>query len=271
MRRLTGFECEGEWCAATIDTGERTTGLLIVSGGNEIRSGAHCGQAALAARIAARGYSVFRYDRRGIGDSEGTNAGFEGSAADLAAAVATFRKLVPQMTRLIAFGNCDAASALALFNDGLAIDHLLLANPWTLDPIEAGDTAPLPDATAIRARYWQRLKNPKSLLDLVTGRIDLKKLAAGLRNASSTSGVSALAGRMAKALSGGATPVTVLLARDDNTARAFRAAWNGAAFTAVRGRADTRLYEVDSGSHSFADAASRAWLEQQILTALNDD
>ena len=40
MRRLIGFACEGETLAATLDEAPGTTGLLIVSGGNEIRSGA---------------------------------------------------------------------------------------------------------------------------------------------------------------------------------------------------------------------------------------
>ena len=105
MRRMTGFTCEGAWCAATLDEGNAAPGLLIVSGGNEIRSGAHAGQAAMAAHFAGLGYPVFRYDRRGIGDSEGENGGFEASAADISAAVAAFRTEAPHVTRIIAFGN----------------------------------------------------------------------------------------------------------------------------------------------------------------------
>ena len=62
--------------AATLDSAPGTTGLLMVSGGNEIRAGAFNGQSRLAAEIAAAGFPVFRFDRRGIGDSEGTNRGF---------------------------------------------------------------------------------------------------------------------------------------------------------------------------------------------------
>ena len=73
------FNCEGSTLAATLDTAPLTTGLLLVSGGNEIRSGAFRGQARLAQTIAKRGFPVFRYDRRGVGDSEGENLGFEHS------------------------------------------------------------------------------------------------------------------------------------------------------------------------------------------------
>ena len=58
---------------------------------------------------------MFRYDRRGIGDSSGENRGFLSAQADLVAAAAAFRAASPHVTRLVGFGNCDAASTLALF------------------------------------------------------------------------------------------------------------------------------------------------------------
>ena len=60
--------------------------LLLVSGGNELRSGPWGSQAQLAAQIATAGFPVLRFDRRGVGDSEGQNTGFTGSADDIAAA-----------------------------------------------------------------------------------------------------------------------------------------------------------------------------------------
>ena len=109
-RRHLTFACEGSILAATLDEGMAATGLLIVSGGNELRSGPWSGQAQLAAQIAEAGYPVFRFDRRGIGDSEGPNGEFRSSAADIAAAFAAFRSACPHMVRIVAMGNCDAAS-----------------------------------------------------------------------------------------------------------------------------------------------------------------
>ena len=43
------------------------------------------------------------------------------------------RRFVPKhrsVKRLVAFGNCDAATSLGLFHHALGIDALLLANPW---------------------------------------------------------------------------------------------------------------------------------------------
>jgi exosortase A-associated hydrolase 1 len=265
MRRMIGFNCEGSHLAATLDEASGATGILLVSGGNEIRSGAYSGQAAMAAHFAALSYPVFRYDRRGIGESEGDNGGFESSAADIAAAVAAFRDAVPTMQRVVAFGNCDAATALALFHAAVLLDALVLANPWVIESSASEDDAPTPpSASAIRARYWNRLKNPRSFIDLFTGKINLKKLAGGLAKAAQSEKPSGLAERLGAALGGSSLPTTILIAERDTTAMAFMAAWKDAGFATVRGRADVKLMSVGTASHSFADDAAKAWLLEQL-------
>lgn len=268
MRRMIDFDCEGARLVATLDEGANTTGLLIVSGGNEIRSGAHAGQAAMAAHFAALGYPVFRYDRRGIGESEGENGGFESSAPDIAAAVSAFRREAPAMHRLVAFGNCDAATALALFNAGVAIDALILANPWVIENSTPEASTP-PSSAAVRARYWSRLKNPRSLIDLLTGKINLRKLAGGLAKAAQTDKPTGVAERLATALATSALPSTILIADRDTTALAFMASWNTTAFADVRTRESFALHKCPTASHSFADAQAKAWLLGQIEAALN--
>lgn len=269
MRRLSGFDCEGHWCAATLDGGEHNTGLLIVSGGNEIRSGAHAGQARLSDAIAKAGYPVFRYDRRGIGESEGENCGFEGSAADLAAALLAFRAQQPHLKRVVAFGNCDAASLLALHHYGQAIDLLVLANPWVIEN-DTSDYGSVPPATAIRVRYMARLKDPRSLIDLFAGRINLAKLWRGLRRAVQPANPTALAGRIADSLRASDVPVKILLASKDMTACAFAEAWSGHAFADVRHRSNVVLRRIDSASHSFAGIDDARWLRDQLLEVLAD-
>ena len=91
MRRFLSFDCVGDRLAATLDDADGATGLLIVSGGNEVRSGAHRGMARLAADIADAGFPVFRFGRRGVDDSEGANGGFESSCEDIAGAIAAVR------------------------------------------------------------------------------------------------------------------------------------------------------------------------------------
>jgi exosortase A-associated hydrolase 1 len=265
------FKVGGDRCFATLDQAKGTTGLLIVSGGNEIRSGAHGGGAAMAAYFAAKGFPVWRYDRRGIGDSEGGNGGFESSENDIEAALHAFRAAVPALTRIVAFGNCDAASSLALFHDR-QVDALLLANPWVIETATSADaptdTSVAPTAAAIRARYWARIKNPRSLIDLVTGKINVKKLLSGLTKAAAKEELSGLAMRIRDALNDCDLPVRILLAERDTTAMTFKAAWNDTAFQKIRSRANITLVSTDSTSHSFADEAAQSWLYDQITDAL---
>ncbi len=263
MRHQLSFACEGAALAASLDEAAGSTGLLIVSGGNEIRSGAHRGMAMLAARIAAEGYPVFRFDRRGIGDSEGANGGFENSGPDIAAAIAAFRAAAPHVSHIFAFGNCDAASALLLYQP-LALDGLIVANPWTYDgETEETDEPALPPAAAIRARYLSRLKDPKSLLRLIKGEVDFRKLFRGLSALKAPAAPAApdsLAARIDGAIAVLGTPATILLATGDRTAQAFMESCPSAL-------SRLPVERLASPSHSFAGDDGE-WLAERILAAL---
>jgi exosortase A-associated hydrolase 1 len=255
MRTLIEFDCAGEKLAGTLDPAEGATGLLIVSGGNEIRIGAHRGMAMLAARLAERGIPVFRFDRRGIGDSSGTNGGYASSGPDIAAAVAVFRRHAPAVERIVGFGNCDAATALVLFGDAAGIDRLILSNPWVVEP-----TGDLPPPAAIRARYAARLRDPHEWRRLLTGGVNISKLIEGLRHISARPSQHSddLASRFFSRLPGDAA---VILATRDATAQAF-----GAAARAHRWAGT--IVPIDSASHSYARRGDGDALFAAIIAAL---
>ena len=258
MRKSLQFVCDGDTLFGTLDAAPNKAGLLIVSGGNEIRSGAWAGQALLAARVAVAGHPVFRYDRRGVGDSSGANRGFRESRADIAAALAAFRTAAPGISRVVAFGNCDAASALMLFGGDLAIDALVLANPWT---IESNDhSAQVQAPAALRRRYAAKLADPAEWNRLLGGAVDLRKLLGGLRRAASPGPKSALAVEMREGLARFCGPATILLAERDRTAQLFAAAWGD----------DPRITLLASTSHSFADETAREWLFAKVCQALEE-
>ena len=264
-RRFLTIACEGAMLAATLDVpdGEVRAGLLIVTGGNEVRAGAWNGQALLAARLAANGFAVLRFDRRGCGDSEGENAGFTGSAADIRAALARFRAEVPGMARVVGWGNCDAASALML-GGGLGCDGLVLSNPWTYGPVaEEAAEAPAPMSSAeLRAHYRARLLNPAAVLRVLRGEVALgglvRSLLGVLRKAPPPS---SLAQDMARGLAGFGGPVALLVAERDRTGQAFLAGWD---------KADPRLAVCAGASHSFVEAEARGWLERMLEGSLVD-
>jgi len=240
MRRALSFPCEGAALAATVDDAPGTAGLLIVSGGNEIRAGAHRGMAELAATVAAGGSPVFRFDRRGVGDSEGENRGFRFGGPDIVAALNAFRHECPQLRRVVAFGNCDAATALALH--GIAIDARVLANPWVIP-----SSGEMPPPAAIKDRYVRRLRDPEAWKALLTGKIDMGKLAKGLGRLAAAKPAlpDSLADKTVRALEASSIPTTILLATRDATAIAFADVWRNDPAIAVE--------RIDSASHGFAE------------------
>lgn len=259
MTRLNHtFGCGSLTLAGTLDTAPGTTGLLIVSGGNEIRSGAFGGQADLSRRIAGAGFPVFRFDRRGVGDSEGENRGFRHSRKDLEAALDAFRAMAPQVGRVVAFGNCDAASALMLAG-GAGCEGLVLSNPWTIEQ-DSGPTDDAPPPAAIRARYAEKLKNPREVARLLAGGVDLGKLARGLTQAlRPPPPPSTLAEEMRAGLEGYAGTVRILLATADRTAQVFAAAWD---------KNDPRIRRCEGAGHAYVEPAHRDWLTGEILAVL---
>lgn len=268
-RSFHQIACGSDCLAATLDSAKNQTALLIVSGGNEIRSGAHCGMAQLALRIAEYGFPVLRYDRRGIGESSGENNGFLSNAEEIAAA-AQFLRQQRQVQKIIAFGNCDAATALALFGSDAGIDGYILANPWVIETTSGPDIeGPTISSAAIRSRYWDRIKNPRTVLDLLSGKIDLRKLFKGLKQASRLEENSALSLRLRDALSCMDRDGQILLAKRDTTARAFLAAWHSADFESLRKKAGITVESLDSASHSFADIEAKNWLTEKILARLH--
>lgn len=264
MRRALTFFCDGADLAATLDPGNGTTGLLIVSGGNEIRIGAHRGMAELAAAVAETGHPVFRFDRRGVGDSTGTNNGYASSGPDIEAAVAVFRRECPALSRIVAFGNCDAATALVSHRDNAAIDALVLANPWVVAPVDD-----LPPTAAIKSRYARRMRDPAAWADLLTGRIDLRALGRGLGRLAQPKRETPIADTFAATLTRSAIPTTILLANGDGTAIAFADAWASDGFAAARAHPAIHLSEYDSTSHSFATAADLAVLLRTVLAQIS--
>lgn len=282
MRRTLSFSVEGAMLAATLDTpddNDATTAILIVTGGNEVRAGAHRGQAELAARLAKAGIASLRFDRRGVGDSEGDNAGFEGSRDDIAGALAALRAQCPSVTRVVGWGNCDAASAL-LLHQPLNIDALVLGNPWVIEGADedalaeadddtAPDATPLPSPAAIRARYIARLKHPAEWLRLLRGGVDLRKLVRGLKAASARPpsapvDAGSLPARVLTALERVEQPTTILIAQGDRTAQAFVEHWDAGNAQAVRQRPTITVLRRNTPSHSFA-GADGDWLFETLV------
>ena len=261
MRRLLSFTCETAALGGSLDEAGGSTGLLIVTGGSQTRIGSHRMFERLAASVAAAGSPCFRFDRRGVGDSEGEDPGYRESGPDIAAAVRAFRTECPQLHRIVGFGLCDGGTALSLFGAQAGIDALLLANPWFVEA-ETG----APPAAAIKQHYRDRLMSIEGWKKLLSGSVSYKKLLKGILKVAASPPTD-LADEVANALGTSLLPLTMLLARRDGTAIAAADVWNSPRYRSIRERNPEPIY-IESDSHTFARTGDEAALGDAVLSAL---
>ena len=128
----------------TFHSGERTlfgilhipqvpadTGVVILVGGPQYRVGSHRMFVQIARRFARRRYPVLRFDFAGMGDSEGTFAGFEHLDGDVAEAIGELCRVSPSLKHVVLFGLCDGATAAAYYAPtDPRVSAAVLLNPW---------------------------------------------------------------------------------------------------------------------------------------------
>lgn len=261
MRRLLSFDCEGSALGASLDSAAGETGLLLVTGGTQTRIGSHRMYERLAAALAEAGWPCFRYDRRGVGDSEGEDPDFKASGPDLAAAASAFRREQPQLRRLLGFGLCDGASTLALHGKAAGLDGYVLVNPWFVEA-EAGE----PPAAAIKSRYKEQLLSVGGWKRLLSGSISYRKVFKGLGKIVASK-PSSLSGEIAASLTKARLPAQLILATRDSTAIAAQAEWSSPAFRSLR-QANPAPLTIDSDAHTFSRPGDEAALLAAVTEAL---
>ena len=146
----------------------RNRGILsIVAGGPQYRAGC-CRQLVLMARrFAESGCPVMRFDQAGMGDSSGTYMGFEHISSDINAAISEFKKRVPELTEVVLWGGCDAASAILIHGTNNAtVTGLILANPWV-------HTEESHAAVLVRHYYWKRFLDRTFWKKVFTLKLDI--------------------------------------------------------------------------------------------------
>ena len=262
VRRLLTFDCEGAQLGGTIDAAAGDTGILIVTGGSQTRIGSHRLFERLALALSQAGHPCLRFDRRGVGDSEGADPDWRGSGPDIAAAAEAFRRECPGVKRIAGFGLCDGASALAFHGAAAGLDALILVNPWFVEA-EAG----APPPAAIKDHYRRRLLSLSGWKRLLTGAVSLPTVVAGLRRIACPAPAT-LAGEIAEALDRSKLPLQLILASRDATAVAAAAEWGSPAFAGVRARSPAPV-KIESDSHTFSRPGDPQSLEAAVKAALD--
>lgn len=172
------FECDGDRLIGILarpfehqslavqptSTGE--VGVLILVGGPQYRAGSHRQFTLLARDLANQGIASFRFDYRGMGDSEGEIRAFDTVDADIAAAIDAFFQHAPTLGSVAIWGLCDAASAALMYaHRDARVTGLVLLNPW-VHTEQAGERVRL------KYYYFRRFIDSSFWLKLLSGRFD---------------------------------------------------------------------------------------------------
>ncbi len=277
--RTTVFGCGTDQLLGIISCPKRPLhrGVLIVVGGPQYRAGSHRQFTLLCRALAELGIAAMRFDCRGMGDSQGDARNFEGIRPDIDAAIGQFCIKVPELSEIVIWGLCDAASAalMCAYRD-TRISGLVMLNPWVR-------TAEGYAKTQLKHYYWSRIKDREFWRKLATGKFayaaavrsfaDALMRASGIgrahdavANSAVTPGeveakaTTSLPERMAEGLSKFKGKVLIILSGSDLTAQEFEdVAQRSMRWTRLL--ADPRIEHrrLLDANHTFS---TRAWRDQ---------
>ena len=109
------------------------TGVVIITGGLQYRSGAHRQSVSLSRQLSLAGFPTIRFDLAGLGDATGSIHNFEHLRPQVDAALAALIRQTPKVKKVVLWGLCDGASAALLQcadRPDPRIAGLCLVNPW---------------------------------------------------------------------------------------------------------------------------------------------
>lgn len=268
MEQATVFDVAGETLPGILHAPENalTVGVLIVVGGPQYRVGSHRQFLLLARSLARQGIPVFRFDYRGMGDAAGDRRDFEQIDADLRAALSEFQRLRPDLTGIVVWGLCDAASAALLHvPDDDRVVGMALVNPWVRT--EQGLAR-----ARLRHYYLRRAFSRELWVKLLRGGSSPWRMLRGfLGTATATRSVAGqgappakpLPERMAAGWESFGGPILLILSGQDLTAREFiDTAQRAPAWRGLLNQSRVTRHELSEANHTFSRREWRAAVEQ---------
>jgi exosortase A-associated hydrolase 1 len=257
-QRAVHFNCNGSRLVGVIDVPERPLerGLLLLADSAQYRVGSHRQFTLLSRALAVHGIPVMRFDRRGMGDSDGEPRAFDAIGDDIRSALKEFFAHVPDMKEAVILGLGDAAAAAALYAPhDERVRGLVLLNPQLRQP--------RPGASQLAGHhYLARLGQAEFWKKVAAGQVDIAAGAAALRQnvrAAANERRGALPRRLAASLASFGGQVLVIQGGADPSAP-------DCTRLLARHHVKCRRVEIPQADHAFA---SREWREQVATTSAN--
>lgn len=275
------FSCAGDQLLGIVAVPDQSckTGVLIAVGGPQYRAGSHRQFLLLSRALATAGYPVMRFDYSGMGDSTGQLKNFEATHDNISAAIGAFQQKCLNVSNVVLWGLCDAASANLLYWDAThdsRIAGIVLLNPWVRSEATLA-------RTHIKHYYGQRLLQVEFWRKVLTGKLGVGRALGGFitsfvhaRQATgSTNSDVALSfqKRMIRALMEFRGQILLILSGDDFTAKEFLEAIRNdpVGVTALEG-SSLRRVDVAGADHTFSSAewrqavevATIGWIETSV-------
>ncbi len=257
--------------------------VLVIVGGPQYRVGSHRQFVLLARALARQGHVVLRFDYRGMGDSAGALRDFEAVSDDIGCAIDALLLAAPHTRRVVLWGLCDGASAALLYlhdRRDARVAGLALLNPWVRSQASLAKTH-------VKRYYADRLKSPEFWRKLLSGQVATSAVTGLWSNlllafsGSATNTIEAARPyqeRMARAWSGFAGAILLMLSERDLTAQEFAdfSATDPAFRQALQAKPPTRVTLTDA-DHTCSTASAQLaaerqtaqWLAQAFTTPLH--
>lgn len=248
-----------------------TTGVLVVVGGAQYRTGSHRQFVHLARHLGQAGHPVLRFDFTGMGDSPGLVTPFDATEGDVGAAVQAMLVAVPTLQRVVLWGLCDGASAALLYierTQDRRVGGVVLLNPWVRSETSLAQAK-------VKQYYPRRLLEWGFWRKLLSGQIGAKALRDLFHNLVAARTPNAPTGlgfqhRMAQGMRLLRAPALVLLCERDLTAQEFSEySRNTPVWRQVLNHPSVTQHTLPGADHTCSTPGSQAVVERLTLAWLS--
>ncbi len=281
------FECRQNRLIGIVHQPEfvKPIGILLVVGGPQYRVGSHRQFVLLARFLANQGYSVMRFDYRGMGDSEGDPRSFAHVDDDIAVALDVFYLHFKGLKDVVIWGLCDAASAALFYAyQDERVRGLVLLNPWIYTEQGAAKTylKHYYLKRFLSRDFWNKvIRGQFNVTDSLTGLFGLVvKVFSKIPTDPSQSNDSdfkrgvdanlALPVRMLECLKRFKYPVLLILSGRDLTADEFKdTVQNDLAWQSLLNKESLTRFDIPEADHTFSSEAMKKQVEETTLNWLN--